>query len=79
MDNTIVWLARSELDDSYIAVFNISDALQTVHYEWKDIGLAANSYKLRDLWLRENLHCATSLNVTLQPHASVLFRAAVSH
>ena len=78
-DNTIVWLGHSELDDPYIAVFNISDALQTVHYEWKDIGLAANSYKLRDLWLRENLHCATSLNVTLEPHASVLFRATVSH
>jgi len=78
-DNTIVWLGHSELDDPYIAVFNISDALQTVHYEWKDIGLAANSYKLRDLWLRENLHCATSLNITLEPHASVLFRATVSH
>jgi hypothetical protein len=78
-DNTIVWLARPEFgDDFYIAVFNISDAQQTIHYEWKDLGLTANSYKLRDLWLRKNLHFAASLDVTLQQHASVLFQASVS-
>jgi alpha-galactosidase len=78
-DNTIVWLARPEYgDDFYIAVFNISDARQIIHYEWKDLGLAANSYKLRDLWLRKNLHSAASLDVTLEPHASVLFQASVS-
>ena len=77
-DNTIIWLARYEFGDySYIAVFNISDARQTIHYEWKDLGLAANSYSMRDLWLRKNLHSATSLDVTLEPHASVLFQGGV--
>ena len=78
-DDTIVWLARPEFgDDFYIAVFNISDARQTIHYEWKDLGLAANSYRLRDLWLRKNLQSAASLNVTLEPHASVLLQASLS-
>jgi hypothetical protein len=77
-DNTIIWLARPEVgDDTYIAVFNISDVRETIHYDWKDLGLTANSYSMRDLWLRKNLHSATSLDVTLEPHASVLFQASV--
>jgi hypothetical protein len=48
------------------------------YYEWKDLGLAANSYRLRDLWLRKNLQSAASLDVTLEPHASVLFQASLS-
>jgi hypothetical protein len=43
------------------------------YYEWKDLGLAANSYRLR-----KNLQSAASLDVTLEPHASVLFQASLS-
>jgi alpha-galactosidase len=76
-EGATVWLARPESgDDAYIAIFNISDARRAIRYEWKDLGLAAQGYKLRDLWLRKNLGVATSLDVTLEPHASVLFRAS---
>ncbi len=81
-DKTAVWVAKRgdlELDyppdhGSYLAVFNIADAEQTIHYEWKELGLPSASYRLRDLWGRKNLGKAQSLTVKLPPHASVLYR-----
>jgi hypothetical protein len=79
-DNVVIWTARPEAGkDSYVTVFNISDTTQTVHYAWRDLGLAAPSYKLRDLWRRAEMESATSLDITLPPHASVLYRAAPNH
>ena len=70
-NDIIVWLARQPSgEDSYIAIFNISDMRQVIHYEWKDLGLAAHGYKLRDLWLRKDLGFAAAIDVTLKPHAS---------
>jgi len=79
-ENTAVWIARTGMfndippEDYYLAVFNIGDSEQTVHYEWKDLGLSGASYKLRDLWRRKNSGKAAALSVKLAPHASVLYR-----
>ena len=77
---TAVWLARDGMyldiapDNYYLAVFNIGDSEQTIHYAWKDLGLKAARYKMRDTWERKELGTATELTVTLKPHASVLYR-----
>ncbi len=80
---TAVWLARpkypiadehSANQNYYLAVFNIGDSEQSIHYEWKDLGLNAASYKVRDLWERKNAGSAPSLTVKLRPHASVLYQ-----
>jgi len=77
-DNIVIWTAqpqsRRDSGNFYVAVFNISDAAQTVHYAWSDLGLSAPSYRLRDLWTHTDRGSATSLEVTLPPHASVLYR-----
>ena len=76
-DKTVVWTARPETGDGYyIAVFNISDAEQTLQYDWKDLGLPGGSYRLRDLWTSSNRPNVGSLEVTLRPHASVLYRVS---
>jgi alpha-galactosidase len=81
-DTTAIWLARrgpsiadekSRNQSYYLAVFNIGDSEQTVHYEWKDLGLRDVSYKVRDLWEHKNAESAQSLAVKLQPHSSVLY------
>ena len=75
-DNIVIWTARPQSGrDSYVAVFNISDTAQTVHYRWSDLGLSAPGYRLRDLWTHTNMGSAASLEITLPPHASVLYRA----
>ena len=82
-DTAAVWLARRGVyqmeeerggnQNYYLAVFNIGDSEQTLHYDWKDLGLTEKSYKVRDLWERKNLGKSLSLTVKLKPHASVLY------
>ncbi len=79
-DKIVIWTARPESGrDSYVAVFNLSDTAQTIHYAWSDLGLSAPSYRLRDLWTHQDIGSATAVEITLPPHASVLYRAAPNH
>ncbi len=74
-NNSVIWSARSEDGKGYyLAVFNRGDSPQTTELAWNEIGLAAGTYKLRDLWERKELGAATSLKLTLQPHTCVLYR-----
>ena len=76
-EKAIVWTARPESGDGYyVAVFNVSEAEQAVHYEWKDLGLANGDYRLHDLWSGSNKPKAASLDVTLRPHSSALYRVS---
>jgi alpha-galactosidase len=59
-----------------VAIFNLQDKSQTFHLAPADLGLPPASYHIRDLWQRRDLPRATSLNITLPPHASVLYRIA---
>jgi alpha-galactosidase len=76
-EKAVVWTARPETgDDYYVVVFNVSEAEQSLHYEWKDLGLANGNYHLRDLWSGSNKPKAASMDVTLRPHACVLYRVS---
>jgi len=78
-DKAAVWLARpTEGEGYYLAVFNLDAAPQEFHQLWKDLGLPQGKYRLRDLWERKDLGAFESVTVTLQPHASVLYRASRS-
>lgn len=79
-DNVVCWTAKStDGRGTYVAIFNLSDTSQKVHYQWKDLGLTTASYNLRDLWEHTDLPPATFVEVTLPPHASVLYRVAANH
>lgn len=74
-DKVIVWTARPETgDDYYLAAFNVSESEQHVEYDWTQLGLPAGLYRLRDLWTSANKAGASTLKVTLRPHASALYR-----
>ena len=71
-DNIVIWTARPQSGrdsgrDRYVAIFNISDTAQTVHYAWSDIGLSARGYRLRDLWTHKDIGSAASVEITLPP------------
>jgi hypothetical protein len=77
---TAVWTAQPESGEGYyVAVFNIGDSEQTVHYEWKELGLAGAGYKIHDLWEHKDLGAGKEINVKLKPHASVLYRVEEAH
>ncbi len=60
----------------YLALFNVAPSSKTIHYEWKALSLTSSEYKVRDLWERKDLGPAKSLDLTLPPHACVLYRLA---
>ena len=59
-----------------VAVFNLKDEKQKIHYEWKKIGIEPRKYTLRNLWEHTEEEDVASLDVTLPPHGSVLYRAS---
>ena len=72
--DTVVWRARPASGSGYyVAVFNLSDQAQTIRSTWKQLGLPAASYRVRDLWQHSDLGPAGNLSVALPPHASVLY------
>lgn len=76
-EETAVWSSQPESGDGYyLALFNLGDRPRTLRYLWKDLGLPAARYRLRDLWERGDLAAADSLVVSLSPHASVLYRVS---
>ena len=75
---TIIWTAKPEQGaGNYVAVFNVSDTEQTIQYDWKALGMTPSSCQVRDLWAGKELGTVPSLNVTLRPHASALYRVTM--
>ncbi len=75
--DVVVWLARAkENKQMFVAVFNRSESSQNVSYQWKDLALPGEKYRVRDLWQRRDVGRAQSLSVQLPPHSSVLYRIA---
>lgn len=74
--NTIVlWSAKPEAGDGhYLAIFNRADEAWVGALQWNEVGLVSGrEYKVRDLWEHKHLSTATSLKLTLKPHACVLY------
>ena len=75
-NRAVIWSARPEVGAGhYLAVFNRGERAEHVALEWNEVGLAQRkAYARRDLWERKDLGSATSLDLTLAPHACVLYR-----
>jgi len=72
--NAAVWIAESEAGgDRYVAVFNRSDATQSLHYDFAKLGLGKSQYERRDLWEHKELGWAKGIDVRLAAHASALY------
>jgi hypothetical protein len=72
--NSAVWTAEPEAAKGhYLAVFNRSDAPQTLHYTWKQLGLTEHEYSVRDLWEQKELGRKASIDNALPPHGAALY------
>lgn len=76
-NHQVVWTAKEGSGaGEYLAIFNRGDSDLELQLDWNEAGLKlGHAYKLRDLWERKDLGTATSLNLKLAPHASLLYRA----
>jgi alpha-galactosidase len=77
-EDTVAWLSRPASGDGYyLAVFNISSHAKKIKYEWKEFGLKAARYKIRDLWERKDLGSAKSITLKLSSHGCVLYHLSI--
>jgi alpha-galactosidase len=68
-----VWIAKDETGrGAYVALFNLSDARQSVEYPLQTLGLGT-SLKVRDVWAKRDLEQVDRLRTLLAPHASMLY------
>ena len=75
--NIRAWLADApDGEDKYVAVFNLGDAAATIHLNWTELGIQIANPVVRDLWTHQSLGRRERLDVTLRPHASVLYRVS---
>ncbi|MGB6431535.1 MAG: glycoside hydrolase family 27 protein [Candidatus Acidiferrales bacterium] len=73
--DTIAWTADAPGGFAkYIAVFNVGDASESVDLTWADAGVPAKHAKVRDLWAHKDLGKQDRIQVSLAPHASVLYK-----
>jgi hypothetical protein len=70
--DTVIWMARQN-GSRLVAVFNLNDAPGIVTQTWSKLGLDKNSYRVRDLWQREELGTQSSLKASLPAHGAMLF------
>jgi len=74
-DKIVIWLAEPDEDSgTYLAIFNRDTNLADIHYEWKDLGLDAKKFAVRDLWEHKDEGTADKLVAKLRPHGCVLYR-----
>ena len=74
-DKMVVLVAESvDGRHRYLAAFNREGTNAEARYTWKDLGLDATKYAVRDLWEGKDLGNADSLHATLPPHGCVLYR-----
>jgi alpha-galactosidase len=70
-----IWMSKPESGSgAYVAIFNLSDAAQRIEYPLQAIGLSGVSFRVRDLWAKKDAGTMDVLKVSLQPHASALYR-----
>jgi alpha-galactosidase len=78
-DEITVWVGQSTENPEryYVAAFNRSESSKSREFAWKDLGLSATNYRLRDLWEHKDLGEAAKLAVSLPSHASLLYAVRV--
>ncbi|MBV8116161.1 MAG: glycoside hydrolase family 27 protein [Silvibacterium sp.] len=69
--DTVIWTAFDG-SNRLVAVFNLADSSANIAQPWTALGLDRSSYRVRDLWLRQELGMQSQLRVSVPPHGSFL-------
>jgi len=71
------WTASADASGTkYLAVFNLSDSASIVHLNWSQVGITSPPATTRELWTSKATNTPAELDVTLAPHASVIYKVA---
>ena len=74
-DDKVVWTAKGNDGDVYVALFNISDDKQTVKVDFNQLDLPSSEFQLKDVWKQEQVDAVSEdISYELSPHACVLLK-----
>jgi alpha-galactosidase len=74
---TIAWTADAPTSKTnYVAVFNLGDSVAKVDIPWSAVGVSGTSAAVRDLWQHTDAKGVARINLSLRPHASVLYKVS---
>jgi len=75
------WVGVSDSGpDYYVAVFNRSDSTQTLHYDWKQLGIPGAECFVRNLWEHRDQENRLGIDITVPAHGSALYSVRrISH
>jgi len=77
--NIRAWVAEGERQgERYVAVFNLGEAAETAHFAWSEVGITDSVAEARDLWTHKPVESVASIQASLRPHASILYRVTIS-
>lgn len=69
-----VWVAEQPgARTRYVSVTNTGEVTKKLRMRWDALGMVSGPHALRDLWLGRSLGRSDDLQVSLRPHASVLY------
>lgn len=74
-EGLVVWVARGDGDTHYVAVVNTSETAREFELPVEKLGWKTGTYRLRDLWARQDVGEGNAVKGKLESHASVLYRA----
>ena len=74
-DGKVAWIADvPDSQDNYLALFNVSDATQTVSVKAPDVGIKG-TVKVKNLWTGKTLENSTQeISSSIPPHGARLYR-----
>jgi alpha-galactosidase len=73
----VIWSSQSESGNTiYLAFFNTSAKKEQIHYQWKYLGLTDAKHKIRDLWENKDLPETNTIDCSLPPHGTVLYKVS---
>ena len=72
--DTIAWTAAGSGNTRYLALFNRGDKPATIRHLFTFYNLPASTYTARNLWTHTDDPAASTITLTLAPHASTLLK-----
>jgi hypothetical protein len=70
----VVWAAKGDNGDTYVALFNIGDETDMIEVQWEQLNISDTQF-VRDVWQRRDIGiCHKGISQVLQPHSVKLLR-----
>ena len=69
-----VWVAHTSDRSTYVGFFNLDDQRSDSQVTWKDLGLAGQVHRIRNVWTGRHSQSTDGIQLNVSPHGCVVFQ-----